>query len=185
VAALCDTLVDVVTVVGRWRRAYGDTLPRFGITGHVNLTPASIPLVYQAIADALTPYAGAGLTGVSCIAGGADSIFARAVLDLGGRLEVLVPAENYRAKKVPPDDAPQFDELLRRADDVRVLPFPEANGEAYEAANQAMVSVSDRVLAVWDGQHGAAKGSTASVVEYARAKGVPVEVIWPDGVERS
>jgi len=152
--------------------------------GHVNLTPASEPLLYQAITDALTPYVDAGLTGISCIAQGADSIFARVVLDLGGRLEVLVPAENYRAKKVPPDYARVFDELIGKAAEVRVLPFAEADPEAYDAANQVMVSASDLVFAVWDGNAGGGKGSTASVVEYARAKGVPVEVIWPEGAQR-
>jgi len=97
---------------------------------------------------------------------------------------VLVPAENYRAKRVPPEDAPQFDELLDRAARVRVLPFAEADRDAYEAANQEMVSASDLVLAVWDGRYDGGKGSTASVVKYARAKGVPVEVIWPDGAQR-
>jgi hypothetical protein len=159
-------------------------VPRFGITGHVNLTPASEPLVYRAISAALAPYAGTGLTGISCIAQGADSIFARVVLDLGGRLEVLVPAENYRAKRVPPDYAPEFDALIDKAADVRVLPFADADPDAYEAANQILVSVSDLVFAVWDGNSSGGKGSTASVVEYARSRGVPVEVIWPEGVQR-
>jgi hypothetical protein len=106
------------------------------------------------------------------------------VLDLGGRLEVLVPAENYRAKKVPPDYVHQFDELIDKAARVRVLPFADADPDAYEAANQELVALSDLVLAVWDGAVGGGKGSTASVVEYARAKGVPVEVIWPEGAQR-
>ncbi len=160
-------------------------MPRFGITGHVYLTPPSEPLVYQAIRDALRPYAGTDLVGISCIAQGADSIFARVVLDLGGRLEVLVPAENYRAKQVPPEYEAAFDDLLTKAASVRVLPFAEADSEAYEAANQILVEVSDLVLAVWDGRSGGGKGTTASVVEYARKHGVPVEVIWPDGADRS
>lgn len=159
-------------------------MPRFGITGHVNLTPASEPLVYQALSTALAPYAGTDLTGISCIAQGADAIFAQVVLALGGRLEVLVPAENYRAKKVGPDYAEKFDELLDRAAVVRVLPFADADPAAYEAANQELVALSDLVLAVWDGGSGGGRGSTASVVEYARAKGVPVEVIWPEGAQR-
>jgi hypothetical protein len=143
---------------------------RFGITGHVNLTPSSEPLVYQAIRDALGPYAGADLVGVSCIAPGADSIFARVVLDLGGRLEVLVPAENYRAKQVPPEYAAAFDDLVTKAVSVRVLPYAEADSEAYEA--------------VWDGRSDGGRGSTASVVRYAQSHGKPVQVIWPEGAER-
>jgi hypothetical protein len=159
-------------------------VPRFGITGHMNLTPESVPLVYKAITDALAPNAHDKLTGVSCIARGADSIFAQAVLDLGGKLEVLLPSANYRETKVKPEHAPQFDELLRRATAVRVMPLTEANREAYEAANEAVLSSCDKLLAVWDGQGAVDRGGTAAVVEKARSRGLPVEIIWPKGAQR-
>jgi hypothetical protein len=149
----------------------------------MNLTAESVPLVYKAIADVLDPYAGNELTGVSCIARGADSIFAQAVLDAGGALEVLLPAANYREAKVKPDHAAQFDDLLRRATVVRVMPFAEANREAYEAANEAMLSSCDGLCAVWDGQGAVDRGGTAAVVEQARSRGLPVEVIWPAGAQ--
>jgi hypothetical protein len=151
----------------------------------MNLTLDSVPLVYKAITDSLAPYAKEELTGVSCVARGADSIFAQAVLDLGGKLEVIIPADDYRETKVSPDRAAQFDELMRRATAVRALPFAQANRDAYEAANHALVSSCDTLFAVWDGERGVDKGSTASVVEYARSSGVLVEVIWPDGARRS
>jgi hypothetical protein len=159
-------------------------LPRIAITGHMNLIESSVPLVYQAITDALASFGGDELTGISCIARGADSIFAQAVLDLGGRLEVVLPAEGYRETKVKPDHAQQFDELIRRASMVRTMPFAEANRAAYEAANEVLVTTCDVLFAVWDGQTGVDKGSTASVVAYAHAGDVPVEVIWPHGARR-
>ncbi|HYV30878.1 MAG TPA: hypothetical protein VEO53_07235, partial [Candidatus Binatia bacterium] len=127
----------------------------------MNLTPASVPLVHQAIAEALAPYVGDDLIGISCIARGADSIFAQAVLDLGGSLEVLLPSANYREQKVKPDHAPQFDALMQRAAKVHALPFEVANRNAYEAANELLLSSADRLFAVWDGQAGVDKGSTA------------------------
>ncbi|MFG2222777.1 hypothetical protein [Streptomyces sp. NPDC048644] len=45
---------------------------------------------------ALQVYDADDLCGVSCIADGPDAWFAEAVLDHGGRLEVVVPAEEYR-----------------------------------------------------------------------------------------
>jgi hypothetical protein len=78
----------------------------------MNLTADSVPLVYQAITGALALYSTHKLTGISCIAQGADSVFAQAVLDLSGKLEVILPAADYREQKVKPDRAPQF----RRAD---------------------------------------------------------------------
>ena len=159
-------------------------MPRIAITGHMNLTADSVPLVYQAITGALASYASHELTGISCIARGADSIFAQAVLDVGGKLEVVLPAASYREKKVEPDQAPQFDELVRQATMVRVMPYEEANRVAYEATNEVLASTCDTLFAIWDGQRGVDKGSTASVVEYARSRGVPVEVIWPEGASR-
>ena len=159
-------------------------MPRIAITGHMNLTADSVPLVYQAITGALASYASHELTGISCIARGADSIFAQAVLDVGGKLEVVLPAAGYREKKVEPDQAPQFDELMRQATMVRVMPYEEANRVAYEATNEVLASTCDTLFAIWDGQSGVDKGSTASVVEYARSRGVPVEVIWPEGASR-
>jgi hypothetical protein len=159
-------------------------VPRFGITGHMNLAPEAVPVVYQAVVDALVPYGGNDLIGVSCIARGADSIFAEAVLELGGALEVVLPAANYREAKVTPDDAAQFDELVRRAVTVRVMPFAEANREAYEAANRVVLSSCDKLFAVWDGQGAVDKGGTAAVVAEARSQGLPVEIIWPNGAAR-
>jgi seryl-tRNA(Sec) selenium transferase len=160
-------------------------VPRIAITGHMNLTADSEVLIRQAITDALTPYVSEKLTGISCIARGADSIFAQAVFDFGGELEVVLPAAGYREEKVKPDHAAQFDELIRRAATVRVMPFDKANRIAYEAANEALVSTCDTLFAVWDGQSGAGKGGTASVVELARSRGIPVMVIWPEGVSRA
>jgi hypothetical protein len=161
-----------------------ETVPRIAITGHMNLTVDSVPLVRKSIIDALAPYTSNELIGISCIARGADSIFAQAVLDVGGKLEVILPAAGYREQKVKPDHAPQFDELMRRARTVHVMPYKEANRVAYEAANEVLVSTCDTLFAVWDGQSGADKGGTASVVEYALSRGVPVKVIWPEDASR-
>jgi hypothetical protein len=50
-------------------------------------------LVDEAIRAELTGYA-PDVTGISCRADGDDQIFARAVTDLGGTLEAVIPARN-------------------------------------------------------------------------------------------
>ena len=47
---------------------------RIGITGHSNLTAASVPLVRESIDKLLRGYASSNLVGVSCLARGADQI---------------------------------------------------------------------------------------------------------------
>jgi len=150
----------------------------------MNLTPPTVTLVREAIRKALAPYVPAGLTGVSCIAAGPDSIFAEVVLDLGGALEVILPASDYREREVKPEHAQRFDSLIRRASSVRAMPHEMSNHNAYEAANAALVTSSDRLIAVWDGRASANKGGTATVVHYAESKGLPVEIVWPEGAER-
>ena len=159
-------------------------MPRIAVTGHMNLTPDSSPLIRDAIVELFRDVEGRELVGISCIARGADTIFAQAVLDVGGALEVVLPSANYREAKVKPDHARQFDQLLARATKIHTAPFAEANRDAYEAANELLLGSCDVLYAVWDGQTGVDKGSTGSVVKLARSRGIPVEIIWPAGAQR-
>ncbi|MGH2941986.1 MAG: hypothetical protein ACRDLN_04340 [Solirubrobacteraceae bacterium] len=157
---------------------------RIGVTGHSNLTPESTQLVLGALRDALEPHAGNGLHGITCLAAGADQLFARAVLGLGGRYDVILPAPDYRDAVVKPANRADFDALLADASDVRFMPFETSGREAYMAASEALVTRSERLLAVWDGQPSDGRGGTADVVAHARNAGIPVDVIWPPGAQR-
>jgi hypothetical protein len=42
----------------------------------------------------------------------------------------------------------------------------------------------DALVAVWDGAVPDGKGGTGDTVQLARARGVPVTVVWPDGAAR-
>ncbi|WP_327144419.1 hypothetical protein [Nocardia sp. NBC_01327] len=160
-------------------------MTRIGVTGHMNITADSVPLVYAEIvrllSDAGDP---AELIGVSCIARGSDSVFAQAVLDVGGRLEVVLPSRNYRERKVKPDHADLFDMLMSRAANVHVMDFDDAGTEAYEAANESVVGTCDRLIAVWDSQP-SVQGGTGTVVKLAKDSNIPVDIIWPNGAARS
>ncbi|WP_030752865.1 hypothetical protein [Streptomyces sp. NRRL F-5135] len=154
------------------------------VTGHMDLTEESVPLVRAALRELLEPYA-ADLTGVSCIAAGSDSLFAEEVVALGGKLVVVIPSRDYRETKVKPDHAPVFDRLMESAADVLVMPHDTADRQAYESANAVLLERADRLVAVWNGEPPSGKGGgTADVVIEARGAGLPVEVIWPDGAAR-
>jgi hypothetical protein len=159
-------------------------LPRIGITGHMNLTPPTETLVKEALHGLLAPYADGDLVGVSCLARGADQLFARAVLDIGGRLEVVLPTSTYREQKVKQDNLATFDELLDHADHVHTMPFTEANRDAYEAANNTLLGTIERLVAVWDGEPSADQGGTGATVIQARQQGTPVDILWPEGAAR-
>jgi hypothetical protein len=155
---------------------------RVAVTGHRDLTEETARLVSSAIHDALAPY-GPNLVGVSCLAPGADQIFARTVLELGGRLHVIVAASGYRAT-LPPDARRAYDELLGRADKVDTMPFELPVPASYTAANEAMLRGADRLIAVWDGRPARGVGGTAEAVEEARRREIRVEIMWPRGALR-
>jgi hypothetical protein len=159
-------------------------MPRIGITGHCKVSPETLDLVRRALRDALSAYPGRDLTGLTCLAEGADQTFAQVVLDLGGQVEVILPAPDYREDVVSLDNRALFDALLLRAAAVRTLPFEKPGREAYMAASEEVVKSSERLLAVWDGQPADGLGGTADVVARARELGVAVEVIWPEGASR-
>ncbi|WP_432044425.1 hypothetical protein [Streptomyces asiaticus] len=122
------------------------------VTGHMDLTDASVPLVRGELDKLLAAYDTAGLVGVSC---------------------------------VKPDHAATFDRLVEAADEVLVMPYETADRQAYEAANAVLLERADRLVAVWDGRPPSGKGGgTADMVGQARGAGVPVDVVWPDGVSR-
>ncbi|MER7821310.1 hypothetical protein ABTX85_01845 [Streptomyces sp. NPDC096097] len=154
------------------------------VTGHVNLTGASVAPVAQALRALLARYPAAELTGMSCLAPGADTVFGDAVLALGGRLVAVLPAADHRARMREGPDAVAFDRLLRAATDVEVMPYRRAGTDAYAAANRLLLGRAELLVAVWDGGPGGRQGGTADAVAAARARGLPVEVVWPAGAAR-
>ncbi len=159
-------------------------MPIIAVTGHMDLTEATVPLVAAALRDLLGGYPAAGLVGVSCVAAGADSLFAEAVVAAGGRLVLVIPSRDYRARKVKPAQAEQFDRLVAAAHEVVTMPLECAGREAYEAAGKELLRRADRLVAVWDGSPPSGKGGTADVVRAARDAGLPVDVVWPEGAAR-
>ncbi|MCH0538374.1 hypothetical protein I3F58_02115 [Streptomyces sp. MUM 203J] len=154
------------------------------VTGHMDLTEASVPLVRTALRELLQNHLDQ-LVGVSCIAAGSDSLFAEEVIEAGGRLVVVLPSQDYRAAKVKPDHAALFDRLVAAAAEVLVMPHETANRQAYESANAVLLERADRLVAVWNGEPPSGKGGgTADVVLAAREKGLPVDVVWPRSAAR-
>ncbi|QUQ68028.1 hypothetical protein [Kutzneria sp. CA-103260] len=157
-------------------------MTRIAITGHRGLPNPTRALVDAALRaelrQAIQP-----LVGVSCLADGADALFAQAVLDEGGQLVAVLPAQRYR-ERLPADYHPTYDALLQQATEVVTMDYDRPGREAYMAASVRMVTGADHLVAVWDGQPAAGRGGTADVVTHAQDHGVPVTVIWPDGCQR-
>lgn len=152
-------------------------------TGHRGLSVDTARLVNAALRAELLKHVAGRFTGISCLADGADELFAEAVLDLGGELHVVVPAERYR-EGFSANYQPIYDNLLSQASNIVILDHVESNSAAHMDASMRMIGDSDELLAVWDGKPARGYGGTADVVAVARVRDLPVTVIWPDGARR-
>ncbi|NLU78204.1 hypothetical protein HCA58_07380 [Micromonospora sp. HNM0581] len=157
---------------------------RVGVTGHINLTPATERLVADAIRLELRRISARPVHGVTCLAAGTDQIFARAVRDGGGTYEVILPAPDYRDTIAAPARG-SFDELLGTATRVLHTGHRTSGTAAYVAANRELLLRVQRLLAVWDGEPGCHDASTDRTVSWARTRGVPTTVIWPADAQRT
>jgi hypothetical protein len=154
---------------------------RVGISGHQDLPAHVIPEITRELRSQLKALG--EVTGVTSLAAGADQLFASIVLDLGGDLEVIIPATDYDST-FSGSDLEAYRRLLARAHNVYRLSFPKPTEEAFFAAGMDMVKRSEKLFAIWDGQPAQGIGGTADIVHYAERERVPVSVIWPHGAAR-
>lgn len=157
-------------------------MTRFGISGHQSAPEEAWVFVTSRLTERLR--AERQPIGVSSLAAGADQLFARLILEAGGQLEVVLPSHRYETSFGSPRDRESFQGLLGHAARVETLSFPEPSEEAYLAAGKRIVDSCDVLIAVWDGKAARGKGGTADVVDYAKSRRKPVEIVWPVGVER-
>lgn len=156
------------------------------VTGHMDLADEAAGAVRTALRELLAGLCGDALVGRSCLARGADTLFAEEILALGGRLAVIIPSRDYRDAVVDPAHLITFDTLCEAADEVVIMPYEHAGRAAYEAANRRLLQGADRLLAVWDGSAPTGRGGgTADTVAAARSAGLTVDVVWPSGARRS
>lgn len=136
-------------------------------TGHRGLPDDVERLIDQALRTELQRFEPADLVGLTSLADGADTLFARAVLDAGGSLTAILPAKNYR-EALPTEHRPVLDKLITLSADVITLDFPESTSESHMAAARHFLDSADEILAVWDGQPARGYGGTADIVAEAQ-----------------
>lgn len=155
---------------------------RIGVTGHTRLPRPTASRIRLGLSSIFARYD--AIHGVTCLAEGADQIFAEAVLARGGSFDVIMPAANYRAAAVRHANRRRFDALIGSARRVVSMPFERSGDEAFAAANEVLVGRIDRLIAVWDGVVDDRPGSTTHAVAQAEIASVPVTRLWPVGARR-
>jgi hypothetical protein len=156
---------------------------RIGITGHQNLPAAFLPQILEGIERVLARDAGE-VTGLTSLAGGTDQLFARAVLEKGGRLHAVIPCARYASAFTDERALASFHELLAAASEIETLPHEHPSEQAFLEAGHRVVDLSDLMVAVWDGKKAQGLGGTADIVQYARNRSRECVVVWPPGATR-
>lgn len=140
---------------------------RIGVTGHQRLNePANWEWVKREIARFLSSLS-SPLVCVTSLAVGADQLFANAVLQHDGALEVVLPFPEYESTFTEARDRQEYARLLKRASKIEVLEKHGSDEDAYFASGKRVVDTSDLIIAVWDGKPAAGRGGTGDVVNYA------------------
>ncbi|MEU2419446.1 hypothetical protein ABZ619_00040 [Streptomyces sp. NPDC007851] len=159
------------------------TVTRIGVTGHRVIPPPVLPFVRSALRGQLSR-TGVALEALSCLAAGADQLFADLALAHGVPVTAVIPGMDYEAHLGDDAARASYRRILRCCADRVELPVQPTHEQAYFAAGQWVAEHSDELVAVWDGRPARGLGGTGDVVAYARHIGVPVTVLWPDGALR-
>ena len=154
-----------------------------GVTGHQNIPDAALLFVKRELHQTLSRHR-VGLIGVSSLAAGADQLFAEIILQLQGRLHVVVPSQRYEDSFTNEAALENFNTLIKSASNIEILPFDKPSEEAYFEAGCKVVSRSSLIVAVWDGEGAKGEGGTADIVHFATACQKSIQIIWPEGVHR-
>ncbi|MFF1303342.1 hypothetical protein [Streptomyces sp. NPDC058307] len=157
------------------------SVTRIGVTGHRSIPGPVLPGVR---AEMRRQLGGGVLEAFTCLAAGADQLFADIALDCGVPVTAVIPGMDYEAHL--DDDAARagYRRILRACTHLVELPPEPTHEEAYFAAGRWVVDHCDRLIAVWDGRPARGLGGTGDVVAYARRTGVPVTVLWEPDVRR-
>jgi len=112
--------------------------------------------------------------GVSCLARGADQLFASILLAEHIPIHALLPCSNYELTLDAGTDRDNYFAILERCGFVETLDFPEPCESAFLAAGVKMLEMVDTMVAVWDGRPARGRGGTGDIVRLATELGIPV-----------
>jgi hypothetical protein len=149
---------------------------RVGACGHQQRDDADWIWVKQRLQKLLLAF-GRPIEGISCLAGGADQIFARTLIELGIKHVAVVPMVSYEAYFSPSTNCEYLS--LRKKSKIVELRQKTSPMSAFLAAGKYVVDFSDAMIACWDEESARDIGGTADIVTYCLAVGRPLYILNP------
>ncbi|HLX25596.1 MAG TPA: hypothetical protein VKR05_01280, partial [Candidatus Cybelea sp.] len=154
-----------------------------GVTGHRDLARDDDSVTAARVRDFLdtlqTAYPHTPIVLLSSLAEGADRLVAEAALDCGAELYSVLPmqAQVYEQDFASAESVEQFRRFMARSSGALVVdaPGPERD-RGYAAAGAFIVSHSEILIALWDGNEDEMRGGTSQIVRFA-LQGVPADYL--------
>ena len=145
---------------------------KVGVTGHQDFASSEVQKwVEQEIRNNIATRTIE--VGFTCLARGADQIFAEVLLQQHVPYTAIIASHDYE-KTFPEGQRAKYRELLAQAQSVVKLDNQYATEEAFFSAGKEVVQLSDFIIAVWNGLPAKGLGGTADIVKYAFGHNKPV-----------
>lgn len=153
---------------------------RIGITGHRFITDPEklIESLEKACQFLAGNYPGEKFEAISGLAEGADRLAAKVLLDHEVSLSAAIPLplEEYQKDFTTDESINEFQLLLQKADKVITLLNSTNHSQGYAALGDFLLSTSNILITLWDGNPSTASGSTGFISNCAIGQKLPV--IW-------
>lgn len=143
---------------------------RIGVSGHQHRDGADWAWVRDQINAALDAHGPFG-EGLSCLAVGADQLFAQACLEHGVPHTAIIPMVDYDRFFEGPDLV-AYRDLRARSQEICLLGDAD-DEQAFRKAGRYVVDHCDLLLVVWDGKPAAGPGGAGDIADYAILTGRP------------
>lgn len=164
---------------GKKGQAIKNKVMKVGLTGHQDIgSEADIVWVKDMLREQIEKYD--VTNGISCLAVGADQIYAE-ILDAENiPFTVIIPCTGYETTFEESNELANYKRLLSTAKVPFIrLNFPAPSEEAFYAAGKEVVNRSDIMFAIWNGKKAKGLGGTADIVDFAKQQNKKVVHINP------
>ena len=138
---------------------------KVGITGHQNLTANESDWLKIELENEIKRMEIE--EAYSCLAIGADQLFAKVILADNIPLIAITPCTKY-VETFSGKDVEVYQTLLRKAINIVQLDFDNPSEKAFYEAGKTIVNKSDVVFAFWDNLPSKGLGGTADIVSFAK-----------------
>ncbi len=116
--------------------------------------------------------------GVTCLASGADELFAELLRHESISYTAVIPCINYETT-FEKEGLKKFVFSKSRASKLIELNNDNPSEKAFDEAGNTVVDNSEILIAIWNGQEAKGLGGTADIVEYAKSKNKTIIHINP------